>query len=158
MKRAILIILGLAVLAGPVLAVPTATPVPTASPTPSPSPVALIPNFQSEVDVNAFCVFTDGTSPRTFICHRTKANLAVPTGYKLYITDLLWNCQSECNADVKWTTESVVFIDSVRFGNESQGKVVQFKTPAWSPYPADVPRLHLNASSAGVVYLHGVIR
>ena len=152
MKRAILIIAGLAVLASPVLA---ATP----TPAPSPTPVPLIPEFQDSVDVNAFCEFTNGSGlTLTFTDHRTKAALNIPPKMTMYITDILWNCQSACEADIRWTAESVVYVDSVRFLNESQGKVVSFDIPAYSPALSDEPRLHLNASSAGVVYIHGVIR
>ena len=159
MKKIILILAGLAFLTGSVQAAASPTPAGYKTPTPTPTPVPLMPEFQDEVDVNAWCEFTDGSGLElTFTCHRTKSALSVPPYYTLYITDILWNCQSETTADIRWNTESSIYIDSVRFGNTSQGKCVQFMTPAYSPTLADVPKLHLNTSSAGVVYIHGVIR
>lgn len=156
MKQLALILAGL-VLAGSAMAATTPTPVPTATPTPTPVPI--IPWWQDQAEVNAYLVFSGSTAATDlFVNHRTGQDLTVPTGYTLYITDINWTCASEANIDIKWNTASTTYIDSVRFGSTSQGKVISYTTPLYSPNPGDYPKLHFNASSAGVVFLQGYIR
>ena len=156
MKKTLLILAGLALLGGPVLAA-TPTPAPTVTPTPTPVPV--IPLWQDEAEVNAWAIFTSGHAATVqFTNHRTGSVLSVPGTRTLYITGIRWTCQSEADVDIKWNTAGT-YIDSVRFPLSGQGKVVSnLDPPLYSPNPGDIPKLYFNNSSSGVVYLDGYIR
>ena len=137
---------------------PTPTAVPTASPVPFP-----YPDWEDPGPFNIYREFDGSTAANIALYSpRMGTSFTVASYRNVVITDLSWTCASEADIDIRWSVSqsasaSGELIDSVRFPNEGQGKVINLVTPRRCIRAGEYPSLHFNASSAGVVYIDGYV-
>ena len=160
MKK-LIIIMGLLLIAAPVMG--ATTPSPTPSPSPTPVPNVIPDGVSGDIATVLRGTFTDFTSgaitDHKLINLRTGEAFTVPAGHRFYITGVNWSLQSVVIGSLEWDGASAdVLFDRMYAPFTGQGKVLNYITPITSLDAGISPVLTTDRGCTGIVVINGFLR
>jgi len=164
----LILIVGLLLIAAPVMgATPTVvSPTPTPSITPTPTPVpADVPSgvivwpYDISLRANFSELTTAAITDTKLINVRTGQSFTVPAHQRFYVTDVNWSLVSEVVAQLEFDgTYSDQLFDIMNAVFTGQGKVIHYSTPLTSLDPGCSPVLTTDRACTGWVYVGGYLQ
>ena len=154
MKK-LLIIMGLLLIAAPVMGATT--------PTPTPVPNIIPDGVGGDIPMVIRASFTDfstgAITDHKLTSDRTGAAFTVPNGHRFYITGISWSCLSAVTARLEWDGNPTdIPFDYAYFPFTGQGKVMFFDPPITSLDAGISPVLTTDQGATGWVSLNGYLR